>query len=747
VREIQSWRGDLVRDLARRNPGIAAQDVNFAAQRTLGRLLFLRIGEDRGIEPYGRLQNLARKPNLSQRLGELFDRAGELSPELTIDDGPLGEIVAKFYDPASPYEFSRLPAEILGQIYEQSLGKATGPTKSGQARWEEQPKARKAGGVYYTPAHLVEHIVNHAVGRLLNGERRTGQGEGRTATGLTPGQVKKLRILDPACGSGSLLLGAYQYLLDWHRDWHIQHEPEQHARGRCPVLCRSEGGPWRLTAAARRRILLDNICGVDIDPQAVEVTKLSLLLKLMEGGPDETTANRRSGFPQQALADLAHNIKCGNALVGPDFEGQSPEPCDGGHRKRLRAFDWAAEFPEISKAGGFDAVIGNPPWGQKEAVLDEAAKAYLRKKYASLAGILDLFRPFVEQGIRLLKHHGMFGMVLPDIVLLKDYAETRLFMLDNLTLTDLRWWGMSFDDAVIDTATVLGKREQAPEGHLVHVRVDDRESPLDHEIPQSDFLANPRYTFNLHLTRERRAIVAGLGHSPRMGDFFEFHEGVHSGNMRSELFVDSRLDESCRPMYFGRDEIAPYHLHWEGRYLRLGAVPRGHSGKRYARLGRPSWQERSKVLIRRTGDRVLAAVDRRGFYASNNFFLAFPKVECSLDLDGLCALLNSRFLTWYFRTIEPRKGRVFSEIKIKHLARFPLPFAVDRAGACGELNSLGKQYATVADSRRQTRSHTAANSSRAIQDELDRLIDAWVVSSISADPELATQINAMIERK
>jgi len=234
---------------------------------------------------------------------------------------------------------------------------------------------------------------------------------------LTPKQASKLRILDPACGSGSFLIGAYQYLLDWHRDWYVDDGAEKWATGKNPALYQAqvpkvrktpsgdsltEGkagvgggdgstlltGTWRLTTAERKRILLNNIYGVDIDPQAVEVTKLSLLLKVLEGENEQTLARQLKMFHERALPDLSSNIKCGNSLIGPDFyDGEQLSLMDDEERMKINAFDWKAEFPEIfrkkplplqggvsrrdegvkqggpstSSGQGFDAVIGNPP--------------------------------------------------------------------------------------------------------------------------------------------------------------------------------------------------------------------------------------------------------------------------------------------------------------------------------------------------------------------------------------------------
>ena len=137
----------------------------------------------------------------------LFDfKADRLTPELTVDDNPLKDIFKNLYYPESPYEFSVLGADILGHVYEQFLGKVIRLTEGHRAKVEEKPEVRKAGGVYYTPTYIVDYIVKNTVGKLCEGK--------------TPRQISSLRILDPACGSGSFLLGAYQYLLDYHRDWY-----------------------------------------------------------------------------------------------------------------------------------------------------------------------------------------------------------------------------------------------------------------------------------------------------------------------------------------------------------------------------------------------------------------------------------------------------------------------------------------------------------------------------------------------
>jgi len=699
--EIEQWRSELASNIALRNQGLSQRDLNFVVQRTIDRIIFLRICEDRGIEPYGQLRQLEKESNVYRRLCTIFERADErynsglfhfqkdsersetpdiLSLRLKIDDSRLKSVFKRLYYPESPYEFSVLPADILGHVYEQFLSKVIRLTPGRHARVEPKPEVRKAGGVYYTPTHIVEYIVCKTVDQAVEGK--------------TVRQVSRLRILDPACGSGSFLISAYQHLLTWHRGCYVQAGPEKHKK----ELYQGSGGEWRLTTAEKKRILLNNIYGVDIDGQAVEVTKLSLLLKVLEGESEQSLATQLRLFHERALPDLGNNIKCGNSLISTDFYlgHQTSFLTDDEERYRINAFVWDSEFRQILSSGGFDVVIGNPPWGQKEIGTDEAAKQYIWKNYPSAVGIYDMFRPFVERGIRLIATGGRFGMVLPDIVLLKDYQETRHYLLRSLKLAQINWWGMAFPDAVIDAATIIGTKETAPESHRISVQIHDPNRLLDHEIPQTDFWKNPRYVFNLFLTPQKRQLIEQLEKYPKLGELFEIHEGVHSGNIRDELFVEKRLDSTCRELIFGRGEIEPYRLHWNGKYVRLSALPNGRSKQRYANAGRAEWYEEEKVLVRRTGDHVLAAVDHHHRYASNNFFIVFPRKSSSLSLDGLCALLNSKFMTWYFQTIEPRRGRVFSELKIKHLEVFPLPPGVFGDGGCTELNELGKKRAALA---------------------------------------------------
>ena len=425
LKDIEGWRLLLAKDLAKRNPALEIHGLNFAVQQTIDRIIFLRIAEDRGVEKYGQLEALLNGADAYRRLLSLYDEADKkynsglfnfaddkLSHRLDVDDKALREIISGLYYPKSQYLFNVISADILGNVYEQFLGKVIRLTPGHIVKVEDKPEVKKAGGVYYTPQFVVDYIVKNTVGRWLEGKK--------------PKQAEALTVLDPACGSGTFLLGAYQYLIDWHLKYYLEDGPEKWTKGKNTAIFQTARGEWRLTTKEKKRILLKSIYGVDIDRQAVEVTKLSLLLKVLEGENEETLKNLNL-FGERALPSLEGNIKCGNSLIGPDFyEGRSGTLFGDEEEYRINAFDWKRGFKDIISKGGFECVIGNPPYIRIQTLnefIPESAE-YFKQKYASAAkGNYDIYVTLVEKGLSLLNNSGRLGFILPHKFFQAQYGE------------------------------------------------------------------------------------------------------------------------------------------------------------------------------------------------------------------------------------------------------------------------------------------------------------------------------------
>jgi len=426
LKEIESWRDSLAANIALRNKNLSVYDLNFAVQKTIDRILFLRMCEDRRIEQYAQLLSLTSGDNIYPRLCTIFTKADakynsglfhfskekdrheepdELSLNLQIDDDKLKNIIKNLYYPHSPYEFSVLPTEILGSVYERFLGKVITLTPAHRARVEQKPEVRKAGGVYYTPSYIVDYIVKNTVGKLIQNK--------------SPRHIDRIKILDPACGSGSFLIGAYTRLLDYHRDYYLKN-PDKNSN----KFYQGKGGAYHLTIAEKKRILLNNIFGVDIDTQAVEVTKLSLLLKVLEDESQETIGQTYRMFHERALPDLDANIKCGNSLIGPDFYDNTQLDLFDEHKiRKINAFDFKSEFPKIfsQKTPGFNAVIGNPPYVRQEGLAE--FKNYFLRKYKTYIGTSDLYVPFIEKGVNLLNKNGRFAYIVANKWMRANYGK------------------------------------------------------------------------------------------------------------------------------------------------------------------------------------------------------------------------------------------------------------------------------------------------------------------------------------
>ena len=675
LEEIDAWRASLAADVAKRNRKLTIREVNHVVQVTIDRIVFLRICEDRGIEPHGTLKILSTGRSCYRRLADLFRAADErynsglfhfrrekdqieppdgLTLDVTISDAVLQPILRNLYYPHSPYEFSVLGADILGQVYERFLGRTIAFAPDHSILVEEKPEVRKAGGVYYTPTNVVDFIVRQTVGPLLADK--------------TPRQVSQLRILDPACGSGSFLLRVYQYLLDWHLAGYVA-AGDKASRSRIVEA----GGGWRLTAAERKRILTDHVFGVDLDPQAVEVTKLSLLLKVLEGENAESLDAQLKLFRERALPDIGANIRCGNSLIGEDFYDDQPiDLFDVEERYRVNSFEWNGKngFRDIMAAGRFDAIVGNPPYIRVRTYkeLFPAEAAYLEERYRFATHSWDVYGLFFEKALSLVGDGGAIGFIVPVQTLHQpNFERLRRTILNDATVssvTDLSHLRV-FTTAVVKTC-VLVLRTTKPaargKGGLIDVlspsTFGDLVEPEFRQWPQREARSNPGSSLKVDLLSGHRRLCEKLARaSHALDDLCYVTNGLRScapgkgQGGKDRLIVDRPRGKEARPYLEGRD-IHRYGMDDPGRYILYR--PKEMYSPRSPELfdGRKIV---SQTMLSRM--RPVATIDEGGHYVEQSLLVAVPhgvvderEPSADLPLEYILAAMNSRLQAYYFGT-------------------------------------------------------------------------------------------------
>lgn len=473
LKMIEQWRVLIAEDIALHNEEIDEFNLTSCVQKIIDRIIFLRICEDKDIEDEKQLFKLVEKKDevsIYERLKSLFEKANEkynaglfatdsYLNNLNIQDKTLSSIIKALYYPECQYEFSVLPVEILGSIYERFLGKIirfTRKTKNGHSVLiEEKPEVQKAGGVFYTPSYIVDYIVKNTIGKKIKG--------------LIPAQVSRLKFCDPACGSGSFLVGAFQYLLDWHLDWYLNEKNILSAEKNGIIYKDVENHAYKLSVEEKKRILLNNIYGVDIDAQAVEVTKLSLFLKLLE---NEGKAIKENGANEifkntdlaqsKILPSLKDNIKCGNSLIGSDYY-LNKNMLDFGieDQRKINCFDWEKSFSAVFENGGFDCVIGNPPYVKIQNI-DVEQSNYIKEKYITANGKFDLYIAFVEKSLGLIKKNGICSFIHPHRFITADYGKSfKTWLFQNKLINEIVHFGTEqiFENATTYTGIFSYSRE------------------------------------------------------------------------------------------------------------------------------------------------------------------------------------------------------------------------------------------------------------------------------------------------
>lgn len=682
LESLDLWRTALAKDIFKNNPKLTEELLNHVVQHTIDRIIFLRIAEDRNIEVYGSIRNCLReKGSAYKALFKLFLNAHDkynsglfdfekdkISKKITISDNCLTEIIENLYFPISPYEFSVIPVEILGSAYEQFLGK-TIKIKSGKINVTEKPEVRKAGGVYYTPQYIVDYIVQNTVGKLIEGK--------------SPKEIEKIKVLDPASGSGSFLLGAYDFLLRYHLDWFTKNAVKSKGKKSDPL-----NPDGTLTTEIKKQILLNNIFGVDIDSNAVEVTKLSLLLKCLEGETQASIKSQLSLFNERVLPTLDQNIKCGNSLVSEDYFLHSTSLLNN---KIINPFSWEMEFLSNFKSRKFDVIIGNPPYDvlEKDRLKKKTPHGlfidYLnetKKMKPATGGKLNLYRFFLVKIFELLGENGKFGFIVPASIL-SDYSTslTRKFLLSNSSNIKFDCFPQKdipakrvFYNAKLSTTIVVAKKQEAgaKSKKTIEVKTYPANSFADEckeivmdlsELKSIDekTLGIPmldKHSWKLLLELNKSNLVKKLGQLEtivvRRG---EINQTTYKKFIKKEPSGHVKLIKGVEVGRFRFNRfLSQGEFQWfdESNFLK--------AKKKY-----PFTDKKRIVTQRITGVdekfRIIAnMVESKSYFADSTNCL-YLQDTCDFKIEYLLALLNSRILQWRFKLNSSNNNVGTNELK------------------------------------------------------------------------------------
>lgn len=686
--EIETWREQISKSIYANNKQIDTRSLNYVVQQAIDRIIFLRICEDRGIEKYGTLLSSVASDSVYQKLLELYQKADArynsglfcftseagreeevdvLSPSLHIDDKVLSPIIKRLYYPDSPYEFSVMPVEILGQVYEQFLGRIIkiNPATS-KVTIELKPEVRKAGGVFYTHAFIVHLIIQETLGRFLADKKPTDIRNYGTKpkSKLTAQERSSLWILDPACGSGSFLLHAFQYLIDWYRKMYSHEGIEKHQTR----LYTDSNGQVQLTTAEKKEILLAHIYGVDIDSQAVEVTKLSLLLKVLEGENSEAVDRQLKLFHERALPSLSANIKCGNSVIESDYYATRQLDLDNSEELfRINAFDWQQAFPHIMQKGGFNIVIGNPPWisltGRfRNEIHSESEISYLIKKHGGNTTMPNMYEYFISLGHSLVCQGGWFSFIVPDRFAYNDqFVALRNKFLETCRLNSLIF-KVPFSGVVADTLIFSVQKKKASKTHKA--MVGKYGSDLL-ETPQESFRSTDGNRFRFFESLAESIFVAKIDSDPNCKPLSFFCDSTSGFGGRSDRITSNRTSESQITTMKG-DSIERYAVrkYYWFEFTRSNITGRTTDRKK---LG-----AKPKVLIRKTGDSIIATYDDSGIYPEQSLYFLYNS-KSRIELKYILGMLNSSALDVYYKAKCLTNKDSIAQVKKVDLDRLPIP--------------------------------------------------------------------------
>jgi len=685
------FKRELHQNLVVQNPQYDALTLFRKSQKLLDRFLFLFFAEDRQLLPpnsvklvltdWRDLQDRDVQVPLYDRFkkyfgylntgfkGKRYDvyayNGGLFKPDGILDAVKMDdELLFKHTFKLSEYDFaSEVDVNILGHIFENSLNELDEIKARIEGQEIDKTKTRrKKDGIFYTPKYITKYIVENTIGKLCTekkAELQIIEEEYRTdkkrniktkqplADKLTEYRnwLLQITICDPACGSGAFLNQALDFLINEHR--YID-ELQAKLFGDSLVLSDIEKG-----------ILENNLFGVDLNEESVEIAKLSLWL--------------RTAQPNRKLNDLNDNIKCGNSLID--------DPAIAGEK----AFNWHKEFPQIFEKGGFDVVIGNPPYVQSN-LLSESEKQYIYLNYKTAEYQINTYGIFVEKFLSLLKYNSLYSLIIPNYWLSTKYDKKlrKEVFINNYALEVINTYQV-FESATVDTLILTGRKVQFDKQVTRVLSISNNFKSIDErlnainlklwsfdgikEISNMDDDVSMSFNIGFKLKGEMK-----------LGDFFSFKKGMQPYEegkgtptqtremMENRIYHSAvKLDESYFPL-LGSKHIKRYYLLEFDEYIKYGknlAAPRNFEIFKGDRI------LINRILSKDTIDGVLLSDH---FINNTDVFNLIPFPQNAISIKVLYALIVSKLCATYFKKSNVNLNReAFPKINVNTLESFPVP--------------------------------------------------------------------------
>lgn len=680
------FKNNLFHNLTTLNPEYEPLELFKKSQKLIDRFLFLFFAEDRQLLPpnsvrlilddwkdlqerdveiplYDRYKKYfeylntgykGKRYNVFAYNGGLF-KPDEILDTVKIDDTILYNHTLKL----ATYDFvSEVDVNILGHIFENSLNELDEMKAQLEGAEIDKTKTkRKKDGVFYTPKYITKYIVANTVGKLCEekkvalqlDETEYNTDKKRTKATKQPLLEKltqyrdwllQITIIDPACGSGAFLNEALNFLIAEHT---FIDELQAKLFGDAMVLSDVE-----------KSILENNLFGVDLNEESVEIAKLSLWL--------------RTAQPNRKLNDLNNNIKCGNSLI--DDETIAGD----------KAFAWEKEFPQIFAQGGFDVVIGNPPYGVN---FNEIEKRYLTN-FDSVVPDFEIYIYFISLYKRILSTDGLLSYIFPNTFLStlfgKKYREEIFNNVEVYQIIDL-----SNDNTFVDASvrTCIFTFKNAKTDYLISLlKVENKDFIHLDSLTKIEILKETDNVLSLFSqNKEEKSIIEKLQKNKKLKEFFEVSQGYipyrrsdlikNFGEVEGNKIVNERLwhseikiDESWKKEVYGKD-INRYLVKNSKGYIKYG--------KQVASFVEPKFFNQSRILIREiTADKLFCGFIEEELY-NNPSLINIINEKNNLQLKYALTLLNSKLIGWLHNKVSPKANKgLFPKILINDVRIIPL---------------------------------------------------------------------------